>query len=110
MQGSESEIFMIGGVGSNLTFDIVIKIYLLVALAGTNIAVYRKATQISNFHGDFHADLATDGNEFGHRNPINFEQKFWYYSCTLTRSESNPWLVVDLGQSEEIQKVLSFLF
>ena len=82
-----------------------IKIYLLVALAGTNIAIYRKAQQSSTWN-DFHADLATDGNEFGHRRTINWELGFWYYSCSYTKWESNPWLIVDLGQIEELQKVL----
>ena len=78
-------------------------------LAGTNIAVFRPATQSSQLR-DWGPEFATDGNEFARITPRKPEKTnngngLYYYSCMHTQGNTNPWLVVDLGQPEEIQKV-----
>ena len=75
-----------------------------VALAGTNIALYRKAEQISTYK-EFSADLAVDGNEQSRTRMLNHQDGVFYYSCMHTNEGTNPWLIVDLGQAEELQKV-----
>ena len=70
--------------------------------------MYREATQSSTYD-DFRAELATNGNEMTRVNPFIIHSdenlRFYYYSCSQTQGEKRPWLVVDLGQTETIQKV-----
>ena len=59
---------------------------------------------ISTFK-EFGADLATDGNEQSRLFMLNRQDGLFDPSCMHTNVGTNPWLIVDLGQSEEIQKV-----
>ena len=69
-------------------------------MSGTNIAVYKEASQSSDSTEDYTADKAVDGNENTHMNSA-----FLSKTCSRTREERNPYWLLDLGARETIHKV-----
>ena len=69
----------------------------VVSSNGANVATQGKATQSSSQNGP--AGLAIDGNRDG---------VFTKKSVTHTRTESNPWWMLDLGKMTQVDKVEIF--
>ena len=53
-----------------------------------NVALNRPSYQVSNANGNYYAKYANDGNH--DTSKVNGP-------CAQTRTETNPWLAVDLG-------------